>query len=137
MSQFYDVKVPGPLPDAVLAALGQVRIGTLGARTVLRAPTRDGDRLPAVMERLSALGLELSELRRGQRYAEVEIRGLLGPALQAALSDATVPVARWRCVLVLRLPGLRLAAALQALTEGGVDLLGIRASSLAPVAAGC
>ena len=36
---------------------------------------------------------------------EIEIRGLLGPCLQAALSDVADSMARWRCVLLLRLPG--------------------------------
>ena len=59
----YVVKVLGPLP-AALAALGHLRVGVVEARTVLR--TRDPVLLATVVRRLSALGLEVSEVHRGQ-----------------------------------------------------------------------
>ena len=124
----YVVKVLGPLP-AALAALGHLRVGVVEARTVLR--TRDPVLLATVVTRLSALGLEVSEVHRGQGRAEVEVLGLIGPAVQAALSDVAVSMSRWRCVLFLSLPGRRLAEVLQALTDNGVDLLGIRGVALA------
>ena len=127
MPESYVVKVLGPLP-AALAALGCLRIGVVEARTVLR--TRDPALLATVVTRLSALGLELSEVHRGQGRSEVEVRGLIGPAVQAALSDVTVSMSRWRCVLFLRLPGRRLAEVLQALTDNGVDLLSIHGVAL-------
>ncbi len=134
MLQAYDVKVLGPLPEAVLASLGQARIGVAEARTVLSTHRPDPDRLTSMVSRLSALGLELSEVRRGPRRTEIEIRGLLGPCLQAALSDGTDSMARWRCVLLLRLPARRLTEVLQALTDNDVHLLAIRAipPTLAP-----
>ena len=119
----YVVKVLGPLPSA-LAALGCLRVGVVEARTVLR--TRDRVLLATVVARLSALGLELSEVHRGPGPSEVEVRGLIGPAVQAALSDVAVSMSRWRCVLFLTLPGRRLGEVLQALTDNGVDLLSIR-----------
>jgi hypothetical protein len=125
--QAYDVKVLGPLPDAVLTALRHARIGVSEARTVLSTPLLDADRLAFLMSRLSALGLELSEVRRGPRHTEVEVRGLLGPSLQAALSDVADSMARWRCVLLLRLPARCLTEVLKALTDNGVPLLAIRA----------
>ncbi len=124
----YVVKVLGPLP-ATLTALGQLRIGVAEARTVLR--TRDPALLATAVTRLSALGLEVSEVHRSQGRSEIEVRGLIGPAVQAALSDVAVSMSRWRCVLFLRLPGRRLAEVLQALTDNGVDLLGIRGVALA------
>jgi hypothetical protein len=133
----YDVKVLGPLPAAALAALGHLRIGTVEARTVFATPDAGADRLAELVSRLSALGLALSEVRRGPRHDELEIRGLLGPCLLAALSDDAVSVARWPCVLFLRLPARRLAEVLQVLTEQGVDLLGIRVASFVPATAGC
>jgi hypothetical protein len=36
-------------------------------------------------------------------------------------------MARWRCVLLLRLPARRLTEVLQALTDNGVHLIAIRA----------
>ena len=124
----YVVKVLGPLP-AALAALGHLRVGVVEARTVLR--TRDPVLLATVVTRLSALGLEVSEVHRGQGRSEVEVLGLIGPAVQAALSDVAVSMSRWRCVLFLSLPGRRLAEVLQALTDNDVDLLGIRGVALA------
>lgn len=124
----YVVKVLGPLP-AALAALGHLRVGVVEARTVLR--TRDPVLLATVVRRLSALGLEVSEVHRGQGRAEVEVLGLIGPAVQAALSDVAVSMSRWRCVLFLSLPGRRLAEVLQALTDNDVDLLSIRGVTLA------
>ena len=124
----YVVKVLGPLP-AALAALGRLRVGAVEARTVLR--TRDPVLLATVVTRLSALGLEVSEVHRGQDRSEIEVLGLIGPAVQAALSDVAVSMSRWRCVHFLRLPGRRLAEVLQALTDNGVDLLGIRGVALA------
>lgn len=124
----YVVKVLGPLP-AALAALGHLRVGVVEARTVLC--TREPVLLATVVTRLSALGLEVSEVHRGQGRAEVEVLGLIGPAVQAALSDVAVSMSRWRCVLFLSLPGRRLAEVLQALTDNGVDLLGIRGVALA------
>ena len=124
----YVVKVLGPLP-AALAALGHLRIGGVEARTVLR--TRDPVLLATVVTRLSALGLEVSEVHRGQGRSEIEVLGLIGPAVQAALSDVAVSMSRWRCVLFLRLPGRRLAEVLQALTDNDVDLLSIHGVALA------
>jgi hypothetical protein len=124
----YVVKVLGPLP-AALAALGHLRVGVVEARTVLR--TREPVLLATVVTRLSALGLEVSEVHRGQDRSEVEVQGLVGPAVQAALSDVAESMSRWRCVLFLRLPGRRLAEVLQALTDNGVDLLSIRGVALA------
>jgi hypothetical protein len=134
--QAYDVKVLGPLPDAVLTALLHARIGVSEARTVLSTPCPDADRLAFLVSRLSALGLELSEVRRGSGHTEVEIRGLLGPSLQAAFSDVADSMARWRCVILLRLPARRLTEVLQALTDNGVRLLAIRAVPLTPAPAG-
>jgi hypothetical protein len=134
--QAYDVKVLGPLPDAVFAALGHERIGVAEPRTVLSTPRPDADRLAFLMSRLSALGLELSEVRRGPRHTEVEVRGLLGPSLQAAFSDVADSMAKWRCVILLRLPARRLTEVLQALTDNGVRLLAIRAVPLTPAPAG-
>ncbi len=128
MPESYVVKVLGPLP-AALATLGHLRVGVVEARTVLC--TRDAVLLATVVRRLSALGLEVSEVHRGQGRAEVEVLGLIGPAVQAALSDVAVSISRWRCVLFLSLPGRRLAEVLQALTDNGVDLLGIRGVGLA------
>jgi hypothetical protein len=132
--QAYDVKVLGPLPQAVLTVLGGARIDVAEARTVLWTPRPDADRLTCLVSRLSALGLELSEVRRGPGHTEVEVRGLLGPSLQAAFSDVADSMAKWRCVILLRLPARRLAEVLQALTDNGVHLLAIRAipPTLAP-----
>ena len=127
MPEAYDVKVLGPLPEAVLTSLRHARIGVAEARTVLSTPRPDADRLASMVSRLSGLGLELSEVRRGPRHTEIEIRGLLGPSLQAALSDVADSMARWRCVLLLRLPARRLTEVLQALTDNGVHLIAIRA----------
>ncbi len=134
MQQAYDVKVLGPLPQAVVTALGHARIGDAEARTVLSTPRLDATCLAGLVSRLSALGLELSEVRRGPLHAEIEIRGMLGPCLQVALSDVADAMARWRCVLLLRLPGPRLTEVLQALTDNDVPLLAIRAvtATLAP-----
>jgi hypothetical protein len=130
----YDVKVLGPLPEAVLAMLGHTRVAVAEARTVLSTPRRDADRLASMVSRLSGFGLELSEVRRGPRHTEIEIRGLLGPSLQAAMADVGDSTARWRCVLLLRLPARRLTEVLQSLTDNGVRLLAIRVTppSLAP-----
>jgi hypothetical protein len=128
MPESYVVKVLGPLPTA-LAALGCLRTGVVEARTVLRM--RDPAPLATVVTRLSALGLELSEVHRGPGRSEVEVRGLIGPAVQAALSDVAVSMSRRRCVLFLGLPGRRLGEVLQALTDNGVDLLSIRGVALA------
>jgi hypothetical protein len=132
----YDVKVLGPLPEAVLASLRCARIGVAEARTVLSSPRPDADRLALMVSRLSALGLELSEVRRGPRHTEIEIRGLVGPSVRAALSDFADSMARWRCVLLLRLPARRLTEVLQSLTDNGVHVLAIRAISPALAPAG-
>ena len=89
-----------------------------------------------MVSRLSGLGLELSEVRRGPQHTEIEIRGLLGPSLQAALADVADSMARWRCVLLLRLPARRLIEVLQALTDYGVPLIAIRAVCPVPAPAG-
>jgi hypothetical protein len=78
------------------------------------------------MSRVSCLGLELVEVRRGLHGSELEVSGPLGPALQAAFADLTVAMARRRCVLNLRTSGRTLVSLLRILTEQGVDLLSVR-----------
>jgi hypothetical protein len=122
----YEVRVLGPLPAEVLSALRAVTSGSAEARTVLHPVAADPATLTAALARLAALGLEVFEVRWGPRRAELEVRGILGPALQAALADVLVSDPRWRCVLCLRLPGRCPAEVVQALNEYGVDLVSIR-----------
>ena len=129
MVQSYEVRVLGPLPEKARRLLGSAVVGSPEARTLLGTADADPVTLSTAISRVAGLGLELTEIRRGPRHVELEVNGPLGPALQAALSGIIVSVVRRRCVLCLRTSGRTLAAALQILTEQGVDLLSIRAAT--------
>ena len=129
MIQSYEVRVLGPLPEKACALLGGSVVGQAEARTVLGTRAADPASLSSAISRVAALGLELTEVRRDRDRTELEVRGPLGPALQAALADIIVSTVRRRSVLCLLTPGRMLATALQILTEQGVDLLSIRAAT--------
>ena len=126
MVQCYELRVLGPLPERAQERLAAMVVGCPEATTVLGTTADDSRSLSAAMSRVSCLGLELVELRRGPHRTELEVNGPLGPALQAALADMTVAMARRRCVLSLRTSGRTLVSALRVLTEQGVDLLSVR-----------
>ena len=126
MVQSYEVRVLGPLPEKVCRLLGPAVVGEAETRTVLGTRAADPAAVASAISRVADLGLELTELRRDRDHTELEVSGLLGPTLQAALADVVGFMVRRRSVLCLRTPARTLAAALQVLTQQGVDLLSIR-----------
>jgi len=103
----YEVRVDGPPSGQLIAALGVSAVEE-PAQTLLRTPPFDQGSLLGLIDRVCAFGLELVEIRRisamdrprgdpghspaernraaGRYCYELTIRGLLGPAVLAALA---------------------------------------------------
>jgi len=89
----YELRVDGPLSDQLSAELG-TSAAEEPAQTLLLTPPIDQGGLLGLIDRVSAFGLELVEVRRssaaacavaGKQCYQVSVRGLLGPALLTAL----------------------------------------------------
>jgi hypothetical protein len=95
----YEFRVDGPLPDRLLAELGTLAVED-PAQTLLLTPPIDQGGLLGLIDRASAFGLELVEVRRcnpagaveGKQCYRVSVRGLLGPVLLTALGGFPVPM---------------------------------------------
>jgi hypothetical protein len=101
-SPTYEVQVDGPLSDQLIAALGVSAVEE-PAQTLLLTPPIDQGCLLGLIDRVSAFGLELVEVRRsrsaagamaGQQCYQVAVRGLLGPALLTAVGGSSSAYAR-------------------------------------------
>jgi hypothetical protein len=55
----FEIRVTGPVPDAVLDELDDLHLVTESVETVLRGPVCDQAALIGLINRLQALGLEL------------------------------------------------------------------------------
>jgi len=91
----YELRVDGPLSDRLSAELGTVAVEE-PAQTLFLTPPIDQGGLLGLIDRVSAFGLELVEIRRstsapcpvaGRQCYQVSVRGSLGPALLTALGD--------------------------------------------------
>jgi hypothetical protein len=98
----YEVRVDGPLSDQLMAALGVSAVEESAQTVILTAPIDQGGLL-GLIDRVSAFGLELVEVRRvspatdkiaGRECYELSVRGLLGPALLTALAGLSSGSAR-------------------------------------------
>jgi hypothetical protein len=97
----YEFRVDGPLPDRLLAELGTLAVEEPAQTLLLTLPIDQGGLL-GLIDRVSAFGLELVEVRRcssagavaGKQCYQVSVRGLLGPALLTALGGFSSACAR-------------------------------------------
>jgi hypothetical protein len=96
----YELRVDGPLSDQLSAELETSAVEE-PAQTLLLTPPIDQGCLLGLIDRVSAFGLELVEVRRsssaacavaGQQCYQVSVRGLLGPALLTAVGGSSSPV---------------------------------------------
>ncbi len=60
----YEIRIAGPVPDALLEELEGVRVTVEPVTTMLRGPVADQSALHGIINRLQGLGLELLEVRR-------------------------------------------------------------------------
>ena len=60
----YEIRIAGPVPDALLEELEGVHVTVEPVTTMLRGPAADQSALHGIINRLQGLGLELLEVRR-------------------------------------------------------------------------
>lgn len=75
----YEIRIVGPVPDGLLAQLGDVTVAELELRTVLTGRFTDQAALHGFLQRLRALGLDLAEVRSVVRPEDEEPQGEESP----------------------------------------------------------
>jgi hypothetical protein len=75
----YEIRIVGPVPDGLLAQLGDVTVAELELRTVLTGRFTDQAALHGFLQRLRALGLDLAEVRSVVRPEDEEPPGEESP----------------------------------------------------------
>lgn len=92
MSEVFEIRVAGDVPDCFRSQLADVEVGVTEVRTRFRADVRDQAELHGILAKLRAYGLEVVDIHRMSTMAEFEVTivGDVGPVLRSAMRPAVI-----------------------------------------------